>query len=96
MKTKTLIVAAIAVVLLVLGAIVVTQSNTHVQDNATSYLVPLKSANLGYIQIDTPENSKFEIKNTFNESDKGMVYFKNTGNYTKEVEGIGWGKYLWH
>ena len=88
MNTKTLIVAAIAVVLLVLGAIVVTQSNTHVQDNATSYLVPMKSADLGYIQIDTPENSKFEIKNTFNESDKGMVYFKNTGNYTKEVEGI--------
>lgn len=88
MNTKTLIVAAIAIVLVVLGGIVFTQSNTHVQDNATSYLIPLKAADLGYIQIDTPENSKFEIKNRLNESDKGMVYFKNTGNYSAEIEGI--------
>ena len=88
MNTKTLIIASIALVLLVLGGIVLTQSNTHVQDNATAYLVPLKTADLGYIQISAPENSKFEVKNKVNETNKGMVYLKNTGNYSKEIEGI--------
>ncbi len=88
MNSKTLIIAGIAIVLLVLGGIVLTQHNTHTQENTTSYLVGLKSADLGYIQIDTPENSKFEVKNKVNETDKGMVYLKNTGAYSKEIEGI--------
>lgn len=88
MNTKTLIIASIAVVVLVLGGIVLTQTGGPTQDNATAYLVPLKSADLGYIQIDAPENSTFEIKNKFNETGKGMVYLKNTGNFTKEIEGI--------
>ena len=94
MDSKTLIVAGIAVVLLVLGGIVLTQSNTT-QDNATAYTIPLKNADFKYFEMKTPVDSKFIIKNALtNESDKGMVYWKNTGNFSKEIDGISINKNL--
>ncbi len=89
MDSKTLIIAGIAVVLLVLGGIVLTQSNTHAQENSTAYVIPLKNADFKYFEIKTPVDSNFTIKNALtNESDRGMIYWKNVGNYSKEIEGI--------
>ncbi|AMD16778.1 hypothetical protein TL18_01210 [Methanobrevibacter sp. YE315] len=87
MNSKTIIIAAIAVILLVLGGIVIAQ-NTTPKENVTAYDVNLKNADFKYFDIKVPEGSNFTIKNIMNESDKGMVYWKNSGNYTKEVEGI--------
>ena len=88
MNSKTIIIAAIAVILLVLGGIVFTQGSGHTSENTTATDIPLKSADLKYFEINAPQDSNFTIKNKFNETDKGMVYWKNTGNFSKEVEGI--------
>lgn len=88
MNSKTIIIAAIAVILLVLGGIVFTQGSGHTSENTTATDIPLKSADLKYFEIKAPQDSNFTIKNKFNETDKGMVYWKNTGNFSKEVEGI--------
>ena len=88
MNSKTIIIAAIAVVVLVLGGIVFTQNSQPTPENITAYDVPLKSADLKYFEINAPVDSNFTVKNKVNETDKGMVYWKNTGNFTKEVEGI--------
>ena len=88
MNPKTLIIAAIALVILIFGGIMLTQDSTVPQENITAYDVPLKSADFSYFEIKTPENSNFTIKNAFNETSKGMVYWKNNGEYSKEVEGI--------
>lgn len=95
MDSKTLIIAGIAVVLLVLGGIVLTQSNTHTQENTTAYVIPLKNADFKYFEIKTPVDSNFTIKNALtNESDRGMIYWKNVGNYSKEIESISINKNL--
>lgn len=88
MNPKTLIIAAIALVIILLGGIMMTHDSTTQEKNVTAYDVPLKSADFSYFEIKTPENSNFTIKNAFNETSKGMVYWKNTGQYSKEVEGI--------
>ena len=88
MNSKTIIIAAIAVILLVLGGIVFTQGSGPTSENSTATDIPLKSADLKYFEIKAPQDSNFTIKNKFNETDKGMVYWKNTGNFSKEVEGI--------
>lgn len=88
MNSKTLIIAAIALVLIILGAVVFFQGTTAKEENVTAYDVPLKSADFNYFTIDTPENSNFTIKNSLNETSKGMVYWANTGNFSKEVQGI--------
>ena len=88
MNSKTIIIAAIAVILLVLGGIVFTQGSGPTSENSTATDIPLKSADLKYFEINAPQDSNFTIKNKFNETDKGMVYWKNTGNFSKEVEGI--------
>ncbi len=88
MNQKTLIIAAIALVIVILGAIMLTNDSTTPSENVTAYDVPLKSADFSYFEIKTPENSNFTIKNSFNETSKGMVYWKNNGEYSKEVEGI--------
>ena len=88
MNSKTIIIAAIAVIILVLGGIVLTQGSGPASENSTAYDIPLKSADLKYFEINAPQDSNFTVKNKFNETDKGMVYWKNTGNFSKEVEGI--------
>ena len=88
MNSKTLIIAAIALVLIVLGGIVLFQDSTPKAENVTAYDVPLKSADFKYFEISAPENSNFTIKNKLNETSKGMVYWSNSGNFSKEVQGI--------
>ena len=88
MNSKTLIIAAIALIVIIFGGIMLTQDSTPKEENITAYDVPLKSADFSYFEIDTPDNSNFTVKNAVNETSKGMVYWKNTGNYSKEVEGI--------
>lgn len=88
MNSRTLIIAAIALVLIVLGGIILFQDSTPKAENVTAYDVPLKSADFNYFKIDAPENSNFTIKNKLNETSKGMVYWANTGNFSKEVQGI--------
>ena len=88
MNSKTLIIAAIALVLIVLGGIIYSQETTPKEENVTAYDIPLKSADFKYFEIKTPENSNFTIKNAMNETSKGMVYWANSGNYSKEVQGI--------
>ena len=88
MNSKTLIIAAIALVLIVLGGIIYSQETTPKEENITAYDIPLKSADFKYFEIKTPENSNFTIKNAMNETSKGMVYWANSGNYSKEVQGI--------
>ena len=88
MNPKTLIIAAIAIIIIIFGGIMLTQNSTAPSENVTAYDIPLKSADFNYFEIKTPENSSFTLKNAFNETSKGMVYWKNTGAYSKEVEGI--------
>ena len=88
MNSKTLIIAAIALVLIVLGGIIYSQETTPKEENVTAYDVPLKSADFKYFEIKTPENSNFTIKSALNETSKGMVYWANSGNYSNEVQGI--------
>ena len=88
MNSKTLIIAAIALVLIVLGGIIYSQETTPKEENVTAYDIPLKSADFKYFEIKTPENSNFTIKNALNETSKGMVYWANSGNYSNEVQGI--------
>ena len=88
MNPKTLIIAAIALIVIIFAGIMLTQDTTAPAENVTAYDVPLKSADFDYFEINAPENSNFTIKNSFNETSKGMVYWKNTGNFSKEVEGI--------
>lgn len=88
MNQKTLIIAAMALVIVILGAVMLTQDQTAPSENVTAYDIPLKSADFSYFEIKTPENSNFTLKNSFNETSKGMIYWKNTGEYSKEVEGI--------
>ena len=51
MNSKTIIIAAIAVILLVLGGIVFTQGSGHTSENTTATDIPLKSADLKYFEI---------------------------------------------
>lgn len=88
MNPKTLIIAAIAIIIIIFGGIMLTQNSTAPSENVTAYDIPLKSADFNYFEIKTPENSSFTLKNAFNETSKGMVYWKNTGAFSKEVEGI--------
>ena len=88
MNPKTLIIAAIALIVIIFGGIMLTQDSTVHEENITAYDVPLKSADFSYFEINAPENSNFTIKNSLNETSKGMVYWENTGDYSKEVEGI--------
>lgn len=88
MNSKTLIIAAIALIAIIFGGIMLTQDSGPREENVTAYDVPLKSADFSYFEIKTPENSNFTVKNSLNETSKGMVYWKNTGNYSKEIEGI--------
>ncbi|WP_405267660.1 hypothetical protein [Methanobrevibacter sp.] len=88
MNPKIIIIAAIALIVVIFGGIMLTQDSTIQDENITAIDVPLKSADFNYFEIDTPENSNFTVKNALNETSKGMVYWKNTGNYSKEVEGI--------
>lgn len=88
MNQKTLIIAAMALVIVILAAVMLTQDQTAPSENVTAYDIPLKSADFSYFEIKTPENSNFTLKNSFNETSKGMIYWKNTGEYSKEVEGI--------
>ncbi len=88
MNSKTLIIAAIALIVIIFGGIMLTQDSAPKEENITAYDVPLKSADFSYFEIKTPENSNFTVKNALNETSKGMVYWKNTGNYSNEVEGI--------
>lgn len=95
MDSKTLIIAGIAVALLVLGGIVATQANTHTQENTTAYVIPLKNADFKYFEMKTPVDSNFTIKNAMtNESDRGMIYWKNVGNFSKEIESVSINKNL--
>ncbi len=95
MNTKTVIIAAIALVLLLLGGIVAYQGTIPKETNTTAVAkVPLQNADFKYFEIKTPENSNFTIKNSLNETTKGMVYWKNTGNYSNEVQGISINKNL--
>ena len=89
MNTKTLIIAAIVLVLILSGGIFAFQDTTPKEENITAVAeVPLKNADFKYFEIKTPENSNFTIKNSLNETTKGMVYWKNVGNYSNEVQGI--------
>lgn len=88
MNPKTLIIAAIALIVIIFGGIMLTQDSTAPAENVTAYDIPLKSADFSYFEMKTPENSNFTIKNALNETTKGMVYWKNNGEYSKEVEGI--------
>ena len=88
MNSKTLIIAAIALIIIIFGGIMLTQDSAPKEENITAYDVPLKSADFSYFEIKAPENSNFTLKNAVNETSKGMVYWKNMGNYSKEVEGI--------
>ena len=88
MNSKTLIIAAIALIIIIFGGIMLTQDSAPKEENITAYDVPLKSADFSYFEIKAPENSNFTLKNAVNETSKGMVYWKNMGNYSKEIEGI--------
>ena len=89
MNNKTLIIAAIALVLILLGGIYAFQDTTPKENNTTAVAeVPLQNTDFKYFEIKTPENSNFTLKNSLNETTKGMVYWKNVGNYSNEVQGI--------
>ena len=87
-RTQALIIAAIAIVAVVLGGIFLFQDSEAIEEEVVALEIPLKNADLKYLEIETPENSNFTIKNLLNETSKGMVYWQNTGNYSAEVQGI--------
>lgn len=88
MNSKILIIAAIALLAVVLGGIILHQDAPLVEEEIEAMAIPLKSADFKYFEIKTPEDSNFTIKNSLNETTKGMVYWKNSGNFSSEVQGI--------
>ncbi len=83
-KKLSLILIAIAVILIVVGGYLIftNQSGTAVTEDSSD--IPLKSQNFKLFEIDTPEGSNFTIKN---EAD-GMKFYQNNGNYSANLSGI--------
>ncbi|WP_405265090.1 hypothetical protein [Methanobrevibacter sp.] len=83
-KKLSLILIAIAVILIVVGGYLIftNQSGTGVTEDSSD--IPLKVQNFKLFEIDTPEGSNFTIKN---EAD-GMKFYQNNGNYSANLSGI--------
>lgn len=97
---KSLIIAAIVIVLVVLAGIVLSANPApepveNVGDpvqlekhNVTAYEIPLKAEKFKNFEIPVPEGSNFTTKNKLADTDKGMKYYENKGNFNKDVLGI--------
>ena len=83
-KKLSLILIAIAVILIVVGGYLIftNQSGTGVTEDSSD--IPLKAQNFKLFEIDTPEGSNFTIKNEAG----GMKFYQNNGNYSANLSGI--------
>ncbi len=81
MDKKFLIIAVVAVILIVTGAVLIFSSSEKIVESAD---IPLKTHDFKLFEIDTPKGSDFKIKN---EAD-GMKYYQNKGNYSDAFSGI--------
>lgn len=87
-SNRTMIIAAIAIVIVVLLGIGVYASGIL---NAT----PMENRNFEYFTMDVPENSNFEIAKSAALDEKHMlVLYKNTGNARDKAEQIAFGRGL--
>lgn len=87
-NNKTLLIGLIAIVVIILAGIFVYSQGMHADDNAADTDIQLKTQDFKAFEIDTPVGSNFILKNNQTEVGKGMLYYKNVGNYTDEIEGI--------
>lgn len=97
---KTIIIAAIAVVLVVLAGVVLSTNQAPepveevgdpVQieaDNVTAYEIPLKVQKFKNFEMSVPDGSNFTFKNKVTDTDRGMKYYENNGNFTQDIAGI--------
>lgn len=83
-KKMSLIVVAIAVLLIVVGAVLIITNPLGGEIVADSSDIPLKAHDFKLFEIKTPEASNFTVKN---EAD-GMKYYLNNGNYSGNFSGI--------
>lgn len=80
----SLIVVAIAVLLIVVGAALIITNPLGGEAAADTSDIPLKSHDFKLFEIKTPEASNFTVKN---EAD-GMKYYQNHGKYNGNFSGI--------
>ena len=84
MDKKLLIIIAVAVVLIAVGAVMIV-TNPFTKDVSQESLdVPLKTQNLGLFEIDLPKGSNFTVKNEA----EGMKYYTNNGKFSGNFSGI--------
>ena len=80
----SLILIAIAVILIVVGGYLIFTNHSGADVTESSSDIPLKAHNFKLFEINTPEGSNFTIKN---EAD-GMKFYQNNGNYSENLSGI--------
>ena len=84
---RKIIIALIAVVVIFLAGIIAIAPN-YSNQNQTAYQIPLKNQDFGYLEMPVPVGSNFTLINNKTEIGKGMSYWKNTGNFSNETDGL--------
>ena len=87
-KNKTLLIGLIAIVLIILAGIFIYSQGMGADNDKANSNIQLKTQDFKAFEIDTPVGSDFSLKNNQTEVGKGMLYYKNSGDYAKEIEGI--------
>ena len=87
-KNKTLLIGLIAIALIILAGIFIYSQGMAADNDKANSNIQLKTQDFKAFEIDTPVGSDFSLKNNQTEVGKGMLYYKNSGDYAKEIEGI--------
>ena len=83
-KKVSLIVIAVAVILIVVGAYLIITNQSSGEISVESADMALKTHNFKLFSADIPKGSNFTVKN---END-GMKFYQNNGSYDKNISGI--------
>ncbi len=95
--TKSIIVAAIVIVIVIFAGLMLSAGNApetveQVGDsvqtepvNVTAYEIPLKVEDFRNFEIAAPEGSNFTLKKNLTETGRGMKYYQNTGKFQDDV-----------